>query len=143
MNEKTPLNHIKWACLSGALAVSLGALGAHALKNVLDDVQIDAFKIASQYHFIHCIVIILAAILGLKKDFVDRKKLNWGLSMLWMGKLFFSFSIYLLVTRHLWHADWLVVLGPITPIGGIMMIIGWILMGLSVKTFRFNQQIEK
>lgn len=113
----------KWIAISGAVAVILGAFGAHGLRPYLSDVQWDNFQTASRYHFIHT----LAA--GLTLLVPDENKGTWfdraPIFML-VGMVLFSGSIYLLACRDLLPVSisWL---GPITPLGGVLMIIGWIL----------------
>ena len=54
------------------------------------------------------------------------KLLTRAYAFFFWGIVLFSGSLYLLCTRHLFNADWLKVLGPITPIGGVLMILGWL-----------------
>ena len=83
----------KLVAISGALAVALGALGAHALKEVLDSSSLESYKVAVLYHLVHTLAL-LAVIQG------NYKKVTvW----LWIsGILLFSGSIYLLAVDELW-----------------------------------------
>lgn len=106
----------KLVAISGALAVALGALGAHALKEVLDPSSLESYKVAVLYHLVHTLAI-LAAIQG------NFKKVTiwfWG-----SGILLFSGSIYLLAVDELMGMK-LSFLGPITPLGGLLFIAGWL-----------------
>lgn len=106
----------KLVAISGALAVALGALGAHALKEVLDPSSLESYKVAVLYHLVHTLAI-LAVIQG------NFKKVTiwfWGL-----GILLFSGSIYLLAVDELMGMK-LSFLGPITPLGGLLFIAGWL-----------------
>ncbi|MFM7079102.1 MAG: DUF423 domain-containing protein, partial [Bacteroidota bacterium] len=115
---------IQLAAFSGGVAVVLGALGAHALKNHLSELQLDAFETASRYHFMHSILILICAFGAGTNIKFDPKRLAMASKLLWIGMICFSGSIYLLTTRGLLGLDWLRFLGPITPIGGILLAIG-------------------
>jgi uncharacterized membrane protein YgdD (TMEM256/DUF423 family) len=115
--------------ISGALAVMAGALGAHFLKSKL---QIDvftlenlaAFETAVKYQMYHAIVLVLLALLT---DKVQNNILNKSGQCFMIGTVLFSGSIYLLSTATLLglSLSWL---GPITPIGGLFLIVGWCLL---------------
>lgn len=106
----------KLVAISGALAVALGALGAHALKEVLDPSSLESYKVAVLYHLVHTLAL-LAVIQG------NYKKVTvW----LWTsGIVLFSGSIYLLAVDELMGVQ-LSFLGPITPLGGLLFIAGWL-----------------
>lgn len=111
------------ASLSGALAVILGALGAHALKNSLTIDQLTSYKTGSLYHLLHTVVLLG---IGLSSDQFSasaRKVIAW---LFISGILLFSGSIYLLSTKELLGLEFLSFLGPITPLGGLTFIAGWI-----------------
>ncbi len=98
--------------LLGGFAVILGALGAHALKDTLGS-NLASWQTAAQYHLLHSVAL-LALVIG------SRGRLLLP-GILWiMGILFFSGSIYILA---LGGPKWL---GPITPIGGVLFILGWL-----------------
>ncbi len=111
------------ASLSGALAVILGALGAHALKNSLSIDQLTSYKTGSLYHLLHTVVLLG---IGLSSDqfSASARKVIAGLFI--SGILLFSGSIYLLSTKELLGLEFLSFLGPITPLGGLTFIAGWI-----------------
>lgn len=108
------------AGLLGCIAVMLGALGAHALKNALTPEQIDSFNTAVRYQMWHALA--LLALLFLGEKIKGLKLIFW----LWLiGVILFSGSIYLLNIDELINQN-LSFLGPITPLGGICLIAGWI-----------------
>lgn len=106
----------------GALAVVFGAFGAHALKTRLAAEQLAAWNTAVLYHLVHSVVILALAL------YTAHATKPTALPM-WLftaGIALFSGSIYLLVlTKQSW-------LGPVTPIGGLLLIAGW----LSLWTLR-------
>lgn len=109
--------------ISGALAVTLGALGAHALQEVLSETQLRSFETGVRYHIYHTLALFALAVSG--NLFTSKARSAIGLFFL-IGIVLFSGSIYLLSMRSVWGLDGLRVLGPVTPVGGILLIIGWV-----------------
>ena len=117
------------AALYGVLAVILGAFGAHALKEKLDAYQLEIFNKGVQYQFYHVIALFAVVFLAEK---IQPKTLTFAGWFFTAGILFFSGSLYLLATRSLMGTDALTpILGPVTPLGGLCFIIGWILLLVS------------
>jgi uncharacterized membrane protein YgdD (TMEM256/DUF423 family) len=117
------------ATLYGALAVILGAFGAHALKVKLDAYQLEIFNKGVQYQFYHVIALFAVVFLAEK---IQPKTLTFAGWFFSVGILFFSGSLYLLATRSLMGTDALTpILGPVTPLGGLCFIIGWTLLLVS------------
>ncbi|MBK7805779.1 MAG: DUF423 domain-containing protein [Saprospiraceae bacterium] len=114
-------NKIKIVAILGALAVGIGAFGAHGLKPFLDANQTETFKTATLYHFVHIMPMLLLA-LWTKESKVT--KLSFYLFL--AGILCFSGSLYMLSTKHLYGGDVWNFVGPITPIGGVLFIAGWL-----------------
>ncbi len=113
----------------GALAVILGAFGAHALKEKLDAYQLEIFNKGVQYQFYHVAALFAVVLLSTK---IQSKSLDFAGWFFTIGILFFSGSLYLLATRSLLGLDSITsIIGPITPIGGLCFIIGWILLAIS------------
>lgn len=108
----------------GMLAVIFGAFGAHALKKILSDDQLKSFETGVKYQMYHAIVLLL---LGLNPTYITSG-IYWCFTI---GILLFSFSIYGLVISSA-KGKKLKFLGPITPIGGLLFIIGWLLIILNV-----------
>jgi uncharacterized membrane protein YgdD (TMEM256/DUF423 family) len=116
------------AGLLGALAVALGALGAHALKGKLNEGlitpdQFSGFETGVRYHMYHVFALLLVVLL---RHRFPGKALKYAYIFFVIGIILFSGSLYLLCTRQLTGADWLTVLGPVTPIGGLLLIAGWL-----------------
>ncbi|WKN33652.1 DUF423 domain-containing protein [Porifericola rhodea] len=108
----------------GALSVMIGAFGAHALRASLEaSNRLDTFETAVKYQFYHTLALL---VIGLLMYRIQDKLLDYaGLSMI-VGILIFSGSLYILCLSGL---RWL---GAITPIGGLLMIIGWVLLFWSI-----------
>lgn len=115
-----------WAVIAiyGATAVGLGAWRAHGLANLLDPSELATIGTAVTYQFYHTLALCICGLAGtcLAEPQLRRA---WGLAaiLLALGTLLFSGSLYALVWLE-WR--WL---GPVTPLGGLSMIIGWLGLG--------------
>jgi uncharacterized membrane protein YgdD (TMEM256/DUF423 family) len=105
------------------IAVILGAMGAHTLKAHLSAESLDSFKTGVTYQFYHSFALILIAILI---EVFKKPGLKYAAWLFTIGILFFSGSIYILSTASLSGIN-AKFLGPITPIGGLFFIAGWII----------------
>ena len=108
------------AALLGITAIILGAFGAHALKKVLTEAQLQSFEIGVRYQMYHALFLLFIGVF----TFLNEKE---RLVIFWLtltGILFFSGSIYLLSISGITNlkAKWL---GPITPMGGVLLISAW------------------
>lgn len=122
----TTNRYLKIAAICGAIAVVFGAFGAHILKEKLGTYELDIWKTGVQYHFYHSIVLL---VLGLTTFlFPNVRGITRPFWFLFSGILCFSGSLYLLALYDIFHILPKSILGPITPIGGTLFIIGWILM---------------
>ena len=106
--------------LSSALAISLGALGAHKLEpQLLANGTLEAWKTAALYHLVHSVALYFLAALQSRDPDRFARMAMW----LWFGGIIlFSGSLYGLALTQ-WP-----VLGPITPLGGLSFIAGWIIL---------------
>ena len=108
---------IKIGVIFSMLSVIIGAFGAHALENIIEN-KIDIFKTGIQYHMFHSLAIILTGIIS--KTF--ELPMHNVAYLFITGIILFSGSLYLIaIYKHSF-------LGAITPIGGMSFIIGWILL---------------
>ena len=124
----TTENSIKIAILFCLSAVILGAFGAHALKEVLSESQLSSFQTGVRYQFFHGLTIL---ILSLNMNYFT-KRLSRIIKIMSAGIILFSFSIYLLNIQYLIGFS-MSYLGPITPIGGLLLITSWIGLFFSIK----------
>ena len=118
-----------FAALSGGTAVMTGAFGAHALKNTLDAPMLSAYETAVQYQFIHSLALLALGVLLVKSEAVPRVFTVAGLGWI-LGVLLFCGSLYALA---LGGPRWL---GPITPLGGLCFITGWLSFAVGVWQLR-------
>lgn len=117
-----------------AIAVILGAMGAHALKEELSMEQLMSFETGVRYQMYHALALLGIAALKVK---YKSKYLMYAAWAFIIGTILFSFSIYLLATRELLNTHGLSLLGPVTPFGGISFILGWtflIIAGFEIKS---------
>jgi len=106
-----------------ALATILGAFGAHALKSELSPDKLAVYETAVRYHFIHALGLLA---IGVLLRSMDASLLRWAALLVLVGILLFSGSLYLLT----FGAPRL--LGIATPVGGLALIVGWILFAVTV-----------
>ncbi len=119
---------MKIAIFLAATAIALGALGAHALEEILTENQLHSFETGLRYQFLHALAILFLALNTQKFN----PKLNISLYLMTTGIYCFSFSIYLLSIQGILGLS-LSFLGPITPIGGVLLISAWIMLFFSIK----------
>lgn len=116
-----------WPLISGGclalVAVMAGAFGAHGLRGVVSERGLEVFQTAVTYQIYHAIALIIVAVLSGMG--LSRKLLGWAAGFYLAGILLFSGSLYLLVLTDI---RWV---GPITPIGGVCFMVGWVLMVMS------------
>lgn len=117
----------------GALAVGLGAFGAHGLKSVLPADRLQIYQTGIQYHFYH-LVLLWALSSGWEKHRYPSFRYAFWISL--AGLICFSGSLYLLATRDVLGIESWTWLGPITPLGGVLLMVGWLMLAnayLSLK----------
>lgn len=134
MEYTAPPKQLVTIGISGAIAVALGALGAHALKNQLPGGlitvdQLNGFDTAVKYQMYHTLAMLTVVLL--KKSY-SGKFLNLAYILFFWGIILFSGSLYFLCTRNLIGLEGLRVLGPVTPIGGLCFVAGWLALAVSV-----------
>lgn len=129
--EENPITYrnqfIILSCL-GLIAVIFGAFSAHGLEGRLEDSSLKAFNTAVQFHFYHVIIGIIACFApkGYRQNLV-KLAINFFI----IGIFLFSGTIYLLSTAGVVHQMNVSFLGPITPIGGTILIAGWFVLIVS------------
>jgi len=117
------------AALLGAFTVALGAFGAHAIKEKVNEYTLGIFETAVKYQFYHVFALLAAGIL------FQQYSSNW---MLWSGRFFiagiiiFCGSLYALTYFLANNNETMKWLGAITPLGGLCFIAGWVCMAISI-----------
>jgi uncharacterized membrane protein YgdD (TMEM256/DUF423 family) len=125
MISSTSVSRIRQiAAIFGTIAVIFGAFGAHALKAQLSISALENWKTAVNYQFVHALALLLLATLPVN-TFIRLSAWFFGI-----GILLFSGSLYLLSLSGILSIN-SGFIGPITPIGGLCFIIGWIFLFFS------------
>jgi uncharacterized membrane protein YgdD (TMEM256/DUF423 family) len=104
-----------------AVAVAMGAFGAHGLRDRLDAYSMGIYEKAVFYHFVHALGMLIVSLLprvGVLTAGADR----WVCGSLGIGILLFSGSLYLLAVTGVRG------FGAVTPVGGVAFIVGWLLL---------------
>ena len=109
------------AACSAFMAVAAGAFGAHGLRGKLDPDLLAVFEIAVRYQMVHALALIGVSFAGTQWP---GKFINAGGWLLVIGSLLFSGSLYLLSLTGLKG------LGAITPIGGVLLLAGWLCLAI-------------
>ena len=112
-------NVTNWTAVAAvflALAVALGAFGAHGLRGRIDDYSMGVYERAVLYHFLHALGLLVVSMLP------ARPGLNWVAWLLAAGIVLFSGSLYVLAISGVR------ILGAVTPFGGLCFIGGWLLL---------------
>ncbi len=118
-----------WAAALGALAVMLGAFGAHKLKELVPPETVSTFQTGVTYQFYHVFALLAVGILYAH---IPGPQLIWAGRCFIIGVLLFSGSLYLLTALKMTNTVGLRGVGIITPIGGLVFIVGWIALLLAV-----------
>ena len=130
-------NFLRLACLLAMIAVMLGAFGAHGLRDKLPPEALETFNIGVRYQFYHALALFGLGILMFYRKTQTMLYAGWCFVG---GIVLFSGSLYLLSAREIlgFEGGWL---GPITPVGGVLFIVGWAL--LLVSTYQDNQRVKE
>lgn len=111
-----------WVAAAGASAVLLGAFGAHALRGTLGGHSMELWHVAVEYHFWHALALALAVVAG-------RGRSGRVATLAFaLGIVLFCGSLYALA---LGAPRWV---GLITPLGGSAFVVGWVALGLSLRS---------
>lgn len=109
------------ALILGALAIVLGAFGAHGLKKFLAIEQLNSFEVGVRYQMYHALFLLFVAQINFITD--KQKMIVFVLAL--VGIVLFSGSIYVLATSTITNIK-AKFIGPLTPLGGLLLISSWI-----------------
>ncbi len=121
MNKNTLIK----AGILGMIAVLGGAFGAHALKEILSPEHLVSFNTGIRYQMVHAVVLICLFLIGLK---FEMKQFRIAAQLIFWGVILFSGSIYILTLKNILGIEALKFAGPITPLGGLLIITGWLFL---------------
>mgnify|MGYP000853213802 CR=1 FL=1 len=123
-------NYLGIAALLGALTVAIGAFGAHGLQKITSDtVILHSYQTAVQYQMVHVLALLSVGILF---ERFSATWLNWAAAFFLAGIFLFSGSIYIItyLKIHNMSTGWI---GPVTPLGGLLFIGGWLFLLVAVQ----------
>lgn len=120
------------AAFLGAVTVALGAFGAHALKAVLPPAALITYETAVRYQMYHVVALLLTGILLQKAIVPKQQKLLIRAGLFFIdGIVLFSGSLYFIVAKPFLGIEGLPWIGIVTPMGGLLWMVAWLLLGLS------------
>ncbi|GLX65695.1 DUF423 domain-containing protein [Paenibacillus glycanilyticus] len=109
--------YFAYGAIGAALAVALGAFGAHGLKDTLSEDMLEVYETGVRYHMYHALGLMLVSLLAGRIG--DSKLIRVGSRLLIAGIVLFSGSLYVLALTDVG------ILGAITPLGGVAFLAGW------------------
>ncbi|NND63874.1 MAG: DUF423 domain-containing protein [Flavobacteriaceae bacterium] len=115
------------ASFLGALTIGIGAFGAHGLERLVDAEAVSSFETGVRYQMFHVLALL---VLGFA-SWINHGTKKWTFWFFVLGMLLFSGSIYLLSLDSILSMN-TKVLGPVTPVGGLLFIAGWLRLGLGI-----------
>jgi uncharacterized membrane protein YgdD (TMEM256/DUF423 family) len=123
------MKNLVWYSWMMALAILLGAWAAHGLENLLSPEKVDSFKTGVQYQFFQALGLMILSMNLLKME-SEKENLKKAQLLIFWGVVLFSGSIYLLSLNEIWKSNVVKWLGPVTPVGGLLMMVGWVWVGV-------------
>lgn len=135
------------AAILGAITIAIGAFGAHGLKQLIDGEALKSFETGVRYQMYHVIAMLVVGCWGSFSNKLDPETLDilqntkkWTFRFFCFGVLLFSGSIYLLSFEEVMPFS-VYFLWPLTPIGGLLLILGWLRLGYGI--FKLKSQYSK
>lgn len=125
-------NYLLFGAFFGGLAVTLGAFGAHGLQKITEEENVlHGFQTGVQYQMYHALALIGVALIPLTSGYA-AKWLKWTANCFITGIVLFSGSLYLLTFLKIQDSSAVKMVGPVTPVGGVFFIAGWLFLVIAV-----------
>jgi len=131
--------YLKIATILGALSVIMGAFGAHKLKEFIGPEILATYQTGVTYQFYHCFALLAAGILYKR---YKNKWMEWAGRFFILGIILFSGSLYLLTALKATKDVGLDGFGILTPLGGLLLVAGWISFFLAIPAERKSDYQE-
>ena len=129
--DKLSKNIVATSAILGAVTIAIGAFGAHGLKQLVSADSLATFETGVRYQMYHVLALLIVGFTFA----IPSKTKKWVFRFFCFGILFFSGSIYLLALKEQLPFS-VSFLGPITPIGGLLFILGWVRLSYGLLTFK-------
>ncbi len=120
---------LRGSAFLGAITVALGAYSAHGLKAKVGAPFVEIFQTGVQYQFYHVFALLFTSYLYGK---YNNGKIYAAIVLFFVGILLFSGSLYALTFVAAYKSDSFTWLGPVTPVGGLAFMAGWVMLGLGI-----------
>lgn len=116
-----------WGIGYAIVAVMLGAFGAHALKSILSPEKLQSFETGVRYQLVHALALLVLSVYSQQNTSIHSMNKGIGLTAHFfiVGCILFCGSIYGLAILSITFPSWTILLGPITPLGGLSLMLGW------------------
>jgi len=124
------MKNIKVGAFIASISIMMGAFGAHLLKDKLSEKSLALYETGVRYQLYHAFALI---IVGILYQLNPNKQFKIAAYFFLIGILFFSGSLYILSYKVNNNIEGLKWLGPITPLGGLCFIIGWLMVAFSIN----------
>ena len=121
--------HLILGTVLAGLGVVLGAFGAHGLKQLVPPETVSSYQTGVQYQMYHAFALLFVGILSEK---ISNSLLSWAGVFFVLGIVLFSGSLYFLASLKAMNKVGVSGIGLITPIGGLMFVMGWILLLVAI-----------
>lgn len=140
--KKLDKNIMLTAALLGAVTIGIGAFGAHGLRELVNEDALRSFETGVRYQMYHVLALL---VVGSWASFgpsergginpIIRGTKKWVYRFFCLGILFFSGSLYFLALKDLLPFS-VKFLGPVTPVGGLLFVIGWLRLAYGIIKFK-------
>jgi len=129
--ERLSKNIVVIAAILAAVTIAIGAFGAHGLKQLVSADALATFETGVRYQMYHVLALL---VIGFTEKIPQNTK-KWIFRFFCCGMLFFSGSIYLLALKEQLPFS-VSFLGPVTPMGGLLFILGWVRLAYGLLTIK-------
>jgi len=129
--KKLRRNIVVTAAILTAFTIALGAFGAHGLEKLVSQDAINTFETGVRYQMYHCLAMLIIGFTTI----ISESTARWVFRFFIFGIILFSGSIYFLALKQILPFS-VSFLGPVTPLGGLLFIIGWLRLAYGLLTMK-------
>ncbi|MGJ8665632.1 MAG: DUF423 domain-containing protein [Patiriisocius sp.] len=121
------------ACILGVVTIAIGAFGAHGVKQLVTSQSLATFETGVRYQMYHVLALMVVGFVNT----IDAQTKKWVFVLFLLGMLLFSGSIYFLALKDVLSFN-ISFLGPVTPIGGLLFMVGWLRLGFGIWKYKIG-----